>query len=156
MTGHASPRAFLVALLAAALCAVALSARAGAKVEPLDIITSTGAHHYEVEVADDDASRERGLMYRHEMAANHGMLFEFPTRAPVTFWMKNTYLPLDMVFIDADGTVRGVYEHAKPLSEKLISSGVPVVAVLELNADQAFDIHLKAGDKVRFPFFKSK
>ena len=156
MTGHASTRAFLVAWLAAALCAVSLDARASAKVEPLDIITSTGAHHYEVEVADDGASRERGLMYRHKMPANHGMLFEFPTRAPVTFWMKNTYLPLDMVFIDSDGKVSGVYEHATPLSEKLISSGVPVVAVLELNADQAYDIRLKAGDKVRFPFFNSK
>jgi len=133
-----------------------MSASAGSKVEPLDVITSTGAHRYEVEIANDNASRERGLMYRHEMAANHGMLFEFPTRAPVTFWMKNTYLSLDMVFIDADGTVSGVYEHAAPLSEKLISSGVPVVAVLELNADQASDIHLKPGDKVRFPFFKSK
>src|SRR6185312_7755285 len=141
---------------ALAFSAPVFSARADAKVEPLDIVTSTGVHHYEVEIADDNASRERGLMYRHEMAANHGMLFEFPTRAPVTFWMKNTYLPLDMVFIDADGAVRGVYEHAKPLSEKLISSGVAVVAVLELNADQAFAIHLKSGDRVRFPFFKSK
>jgi uncharacterized membrane protein (UPF0127 family) len=138
------------------LSVIGFGARADGKVQPLDIITSTGAHHYQVEVADNDASRERGLMYRRQMAANHGMLFEFPTRAPVTFWMKNTYLPLDMVFIGADGTVRGVYEHAKPQSEKLISSGVAVVAVLELNADQAFDIHLKPGDKVRFPFFGSK
>ena len=136
--------------------ALTIGARADGAVQPLDIITSTGVHHYQVEVAGDNASRERGLMYRRQMAANHGMLFEFPTRAPVTFWMKNTYLPLDMVFIGADGTVRGVYEHAKPLSEKLISSGVPVVAVLELNADQAFDIRLKPGDKVRFPFFRSK
>jgi uncharacterized membrane protein (UPF0127 family) len=133
-----------------------VSAHAGATTEPLEITTSTGPHRYEVEIADNDAARERGLMYRHEMASNHGMLFEFPNRAPVTFWMKNTYLPLDMVFIDADGTVRGFYQHAKPLSESLISSDVPVVAVLELNADQASNIRLKAGDKVRFPFFKSK
>ncbi|HXT06876.1 MAG TPA: DUF192 domain-containing protein [Roseiarcus sp.] len=142
--------------LALVASVLAFSARADAKLAPLDIVTSTGTHRYEVEIANDNASRERGLMYRHEMPANHGMLFEFPTRAPVTFWMKNTYLPLDMVFIDADGTVRGVYEHAAPLSKKLISSDVAVVAVLELNADQAFDIHLKPGDKVRFPFFHSK
>jgi uncharacterized membrane protein (UPF0127 family) len=142
--------------LAVGLITLAFGARADGKDQPLDIITSTGAHPYQVEVADDDALRERGLMYRHQMAANHGMLFEFPTRAPVTFWMKNTYLPLDMIFIDADGTVRGVYEHAKPMSEKLIPSGVAVTAVLELNADQAFDIHLKPGDKVRFPFFRAK
>ena len=151
-------RIVALALVASAFVfnAPLFSARADAMVEPLDIITSTGTHRYQVEVANDNASRERGLMYRHEMPANHGMLFEFPTRAPVTFWMKNTYLPLDMVFIDADGTVRGVYQHAAPLSEKLISSGVAVVAVLEINADQAFDIHLKPGDKVRFPFFHSK
>ena len=144
-----------LAVLLAALCAAA-GAQAGPKVEPLDIVTATGLHHYQVEIADDDASRERGLMYRRQMPANHGMLFEFPTRAPVTFWMKNTYLPLDMVFIDADGTVRGVYEHAKPMSERLIPSGDAVTAVLELNADQASAIHLEAGDKVRFPFFRSR
>jgi uncharacterized membrane protein (UPF0127 family) len=149
-------RAFRRAALAAGLCVFTLSARAGETVEPLDIVTSTGAHHYEVEIADNDASRELGLMNRHQMAANHGMLFEFPALAPVTFWMKNTYLPLDMVFIGADGAVVGVYEHATPLSEKLISSEVPVAAVLELNADQALDIHLKPGDKVRYRFFKSK
>jgi uncharacterized membrane protein (UPF0127 family) len=142
--------------LAVGFIALAFGSRAAGKVQPLDILTSTGVHPYQVEIADDNASRAQGLMYRRQMAANHGMLFEFPTRAPVTFWMKNTYLPLDMVFLDADGTVRGVYEHAKPQSEKLIPSGVAVVAVLELNADQAFDIHLKPGDKVRFPFFRSK
>lgn len=156
MTGHASRRALLAAALAAALGVGAPSASAGARAEPLDIITSTGAHRYEVEIANDNESRERGLMYRNQMATNHGMLFEFPERAPVTFWMKNTYLPLDMIFIDANGTVRGVYEHATPMSEKLISSGVPVVAVLELNADQASHIRVKAGDKVRFPFFRTK
>jgi uncharacterized membrane protein (UPF0127 family) len=122
-------------------------------VQSLDIVTSTGVHRYEVEIADTDSSRERGLMDRRKMAADHGMLFEFPSRAPVTFWMKDTYLPLDMIFIDSDGTVRRVERAATPMSEALIPSGAPVVAVLELNAGQTAAIRLKPGDKVRFPFF---
>ncbi len=149
-------RALRRAALAAALVAFAGGARAEGATEPLDIVTASGAHHYQVEVAADEGSREHGLMDRRNMPANHGMLFEFPARAPVTFWMKNTYLPLDMVFIDADGTVRRVYEHATPMSETLIPSGVAVVAVLELNAGQARAIKLKPGDKVRFPFFHAK
>jgi uncharacterized membrane protein (UPF0127 family) len=144
------------AALAAAFLTLATGARAEGATRPLDIVTATGVHRYNVEIADDEASREHGLMDRHKMAADHGMLFEFPTREPVTFWMKDTYLPLDMVFIDADGAVRRVYQHAVPLSEKLISSEVAVDAVLELNAEQALAIKLKAGDKVRFPFFKAK
>ena len=120
----------------------------------LEIVTATGAHRYKVEIADDEASRERGLMYRRQMPADQGMLFEFPRREPVAFWMKNTYLSLDMAFIDADGTVRRVVQRATPQSEALIPSGAPVVAVLELNAGQAAAIGLKAGDKVKFPFFE--
>jgi uncharacterized protein len=144
-------RAGLIAGLA--WLALAVGARAESGVSPLEIVTSTGAHRYEVEVADNEPERERGLMDRREMAANHGMRFEFPNREPVTFWMKNTYLSLDMIFIDADGTVRRVEQRATPLSEALIPSRAPVVAVLELNAGQAAAIHLKPGDKVRFPFF---
>ncbi len=133
--------------------ALTAGARADGGLHSLDIVTSTGAHHYEVEVADTEASREHGLMDRREMPANHGMLFEFPNREPVTFWMKNTYLSLDMIFIDADGAVRRVEQRATPMSEALIPSQAPVVAVLELNAGQAAAIRLKPGDKVRFPFF---
>lgn len=139
------------AALAAAIAL--LSSGASAADAGLDIITSTGQHHYEVEIAADQTSREHGLMDRREMAADHGMLFEFQTREPVTFWMKDTYLSLDMVFIDADGRVARVFENAKPLSEKLIPSIAPVTGVLELNAGQAKAIKLKSGDKVEFPFF---
>jgi uncharacterized membrane protein (UPF0127 family) len=127
---------------------------AGATISGLDVVTATGAHHYEVEIADDETTRERGLMYREKMAPNHGMLFEFPSRNPVTFWMKDTFLPLDMAFIDSDGAVKKVVEGAKPFSESLISSDVPVTGVLELNAGQAAAIQLKPGDRVEFPFFR--
>jgi uncharacterized protein len=134
------------------LCLYAV-ARAAAPLEGLDIITATGAHHYEVEIANDEPTRERGLMDRHEMAANHGMLFEFAERAPVTFWMKDTYIPLDMIFIDTDGAVRAIVENATPQSEALIPSRAPVVGVLELNGGQAKAIKLKPGDKVKAAFF---
>jgi len=137
--------------LAAAL--VACASAAGAAEAGLDVMTATGRHHYQVEIAADEASREHGLMDRRAMATDHGMLFEFPTRAPVTFWMKDTFLSLDMVFIDSDGVVRQVFEHAAPLSQALIFSNAPVTGVLELNAGQAAAIHLKPGDKVVFPFF---
>ncbi len=138
---------------ALALAFFALAGGAAKADAGLDVVTATGRHHYEVEIAADEASREHGLMDRRAMAANHGMLFEFPTRALVTFWMKDTYLPLDMVFIDANGKVARVYENATPMSEKLIPSIEPVTAVLELNAGQAKAIGLKRGDKVVFPFF---
>lgn len=129
------------------------SAVAGAKLESLDVVTATGPHHFTVEIADDDASRERGLMKRESLPADRGMLFEFPARSLVTFWMKDTLLPLDMVFIDEDGTVRRIVENAKPLSEELIPSVAPVTGVLELNAGQAAAIRLQPGDKVKAAFF---
>jgi uncharacterized membrane protein (UPF0127 family) len=139
------------AMLAAALVAIASAAFAAEAT--LNVETATGSHHYQVEIAADEAAREHGLMDRRQMAADHGMLFEFPSRAPVTFWMKDTYLSLDMVFIDSDGVVRRVVEHATPMSQTLIPSDTPVTGVLELNAGQAAAIKLKPGDMVLFPFF---
>ena len=152
-TDSQSYRSSGLAVLACALVLVGSIARAAEQVEGLDVVTATGPHHYEVEIANDEASREHGLIDRRAMPADHGILFEFPARAPVTFWMKDTYIPLDMIFIDYDGTVRNVVANAVPQSEALIPSRAPVVAVLELNGGQAKAIDLKAGDKVRAAFF---
>jgi uncharacterized protein len=127
--------------------------RAGS-LEPLQIVTASGTHEFQVEIADDDATRERGLMNRRYMAADHGMLFVFDREAPVSFWMKNTYIPLDMIFISRAGVVTNIVAHAEPLSERVIPSGPPCAAVLELNGGEAAAIGLKVGDKVRNPFFK--
>ncbi|HLX99549.1 MAG TPA: DUF192 domain-containing protein [Roseiarcus sp.] len=145
--------------LGAALAAVFLAASAGAPavgegLQSLTIETSTGRHVFQVEVAADDASRERGLMDRRYMAADHGMLFEFDRDAPVAFWMKNTYIPLDMIFIAPSGVVTHIAANAEPLSERIVPSGGPCVAVLELNGGTAASIRLKVGDKIRHPFFK--
>ncbi len=122
--------------------------------EPLQILAGSGAHDFKVEIAADDASRERGLMNRRYMPADHGMLFEFAQNSPVYFWMKNTYIPLDMIFISPAGIVTNVVAEAEPLSERVIPSGPPCVAVLEVNGGVAASIGLKVGDSVRHPFFK--
>lgn len=139
-----------------AFSAIALGpARAEDGLTPLEITTATGAHEFQVEIAKDEPARERGLMYRRFMPANRGMLFEFDRDEPVGFWMKNTYIKLDMIFIARDGAVTRVAANAEPLSEKIIYSGGPCVAVLELNGGVAADIALKPGDRVKAPFFKN-
>jgi hypothetical protein len=122
--------------------------------EALQIVTSTGTHDFQVEIARDEASRARGLMDRRFMPADHGMLFEFEREAPEAFWMKDTYIPLDMIFISRAGVVTNIVANAEPLSERAIPSGPPCMAVLELNGGAAARIGLKVGDRVRHPFFK--
>ena len=125
-------------------------------VEPLTIQSKTGPKRFEVEVMRDDAGRSRGLMFRRHMAADHGMLFDFERNEPVTMWMKNTYLPLDMVFIRPDGSVSRIAADTEPLSTAIIPSGGSVVAVLELNAGTAARLGLQAGDRVDHPMFKAR
>jgi hypothetical protein len=134
----------------ALLTAVAGDASARAlRVEPLDIITAQGVHHFKVEVADTPASRERGLMFRRHLAANQGMLFDFKTVQPVSFWMKNTLIPLDMVFVGADGRIVSIARNATPMSEAPISSAGPVLDVVELRGGRAAEIDAAPGDQVR-------
>lgn len=123
--------------------------------DSLEIVTATGVHAFKVEIAADDASRERGLMYRRYMPADQGMLFEFQETEPVAFWMKNTFIPLDMIFLSPAGVVTRVVANAEPLSEKVIPSGPPCRAVLEVNGGVAAKIGVKVGDRVRHAFFKS-
>ena len=141
----------------AVIVIVSLAARGGAArgdgLETLQIVTATGTHDFQVEIAKDEASRARGLMDRRFMPADHGMLFEFDREAPESFWMKNTYIPLDMIFISRAGVVTNIVANAEPLSERAIPSGPPCMAVLELNGGAAASIGLKVGDTVRHPFF---
>ena len=121
--------------------------------EDVNVVTSTGPHHFQVEIAADDASREQGLMFRKYLPADRGMLFEFDKEAIQTFWMKNTPLSLDLVFIDGHGKVVTIAANAEPESEAIIASSAPSKAVLELNAGAAAAIGLKDGDQAEFPFF---
>lgn len=124
------------------------------RTEPLEIVTAGGVRHFTVEIADTDATRESGLMFRKSMAPDKGMLFDFGTPQAVTFWMKNTLIPLDMVFIAKDGHVVSITRNAVPMSEALIPSGGPIVGVLELRGGRAGEIGVKPGDEVRERIFR--
>lgn len=124
------------------------------ELERLEIVSGERRHIFNVEVARNDAQRARGLMFRQSMPADQGMLFDFERDQMVAMWMKNTYLSLDMIFIFADGRVHRIESRTEPESEKMISSGVPVRAVLELNANVANRLGLKPGDRIIHPMFR--
>ena len=121
--------------------------------EQLEILTSSGTHEFAVEVMRSPQQLERGLMFRRSLPPGDGMLFDFGTERPVAMWMKNTFLPLDMIFIARSGKVVGIAENTEPLSERIIPSGAPAYAVLEVNAGTAARIGLRTGDTIRHPIF---
>jgi uncharacterized membrane protein (UPF0127 family) len=116
--------------------------------ERLIVDTAAGERSFSIEIADDAGERSRGLMFRETMDDGHGMLFVFEEQRPVGFWMKNTPMPLDLVFISEDGTVKAVLK-GEPYSEAVISPGAPVRFVLELKAGVAAQNRIDDGDKVR-------
>jgi uncharacterized membrane protein (UPF0127 family) len=117
---------------------------------PLVAVTGSGERTFKVEIADKPAERAAGLMFREHMAADHGMLFVFEATQPVGFWMKNTILPLDLIFISQDGRIRAI-RRGEPFSEATISPDEPVRFVLELNAGTAAREGIAEGDLVRHP-----
>jgi uncharacterized membrane protein (UPF0127 family) len=119
----------------------------------LVIVTSARQIKFDVEMAVTEAQREHGLMFRKQLGPYDGMLFDFFHEQPVTFWMKNTLIPLDMVFIAGDGTIKHIHANAMPLSTDTIPSEFPVRAVLEINGGSARLLGIKPGDKVKHPIF---
>lgn len=144
---------WLVISGATAAAFVAPAAAANLKTEPLSIVTGKGVSHFTVEIADTPATREHGLMFRKSLASDRGMLFEFKTPQPVAFWMKNTLIPLDLLFIGSDGHIVSIARDATPLSETPIPSGGPVLGVLELSGGRASAIDAEPGDTVRASIF---
>jgi uncharacterized protein len=145
----------LLGVLALGLLALLAAPDARADgLQNLTIHSASGDHVFMVEIAATEQTRETGLMNRRFMPQDRGMLFEFERDESVAFWMKNTYIPLDMVFIARNGKVTRVVAGAEPLNETVIPSGGPCAAVLELNGGVAAAIGLKAGDQVTHPFFK--
>jgi uncharacterized membrane protein (UPF0127 family) len=141
-------------LLAAvtALFVVAAVARAAGEAR-IEIISKTGVHSFIVELAANDLERSRGLMFRKQLPDGRGMLFDFEHDQPVAFWMHNTYISLDMIFITGDGHVLRIAESTEPLSDRLIPSGGPVRAVLEVIAGTARKDGLAPGDRVTGSIF---
>jgi len=120
----------------------------------LEIASKTGVHVFAVEVADTDAERAKGLMFRNHLAEGRGMLFDFRREQDVAMWMQNTYIPLDMLFVRGDGRILRIAENTEPLSTRIIPSGGPVRAVLEVIAGTARKLGIAPGDRVAFPIFK--
>ena len=136
----------------------ALEAGDSTALEKLVVVTDArGAHPVEhplqVEVMRTDEGRERGLMERRFLPVDRGMLFDFGHEQSVMMWMKNTYIPLDMIFMARNGVVTHIAENAEPLSEAIISSQGPAFAVLEVNGGLARKLGLKPGDVVRHALF---
>lgn len=117
---------------------------------PLVVAAKNGDRSFSIEVADTEAEREAGLMYREEMADDHGMLFVFEIPQQVNFWMQNTPMPLDLIFVGQDGRIRAI-KRGEPQSEAIISPGVPVRFVLELKAGTAARQGIEYGDLLRHP-----
>jgi hypothetical protein len=122
----------------------------------LEIASKTGVHAFSVEVVDTEPAREKGLMFRKSLPEGQGMLFDFQSEGNVSFWMKNTYIPLDMIFIRGDGRILRIAEDAVPQSVDIIPSGGPVRAVLEVIGGTARKYGLMPGDRVAYPIFKGR
>lgn len=117
---------------------------------PLTIHTAKGARAFRVEVARTPAQQEQGLMFRRELEPNTGMIFPMNPPRAAAFWMRNTIIPLDMIFIRANGTIARIAANTEPYSEKTVESGEPVAAVLEIAGGRAAALGIAAGDKVNW------
>jgi uncharacterized membrane protein (UPF0127 family) len=140
-------RARFVGLLLAALV-VAFPLAACSDENRAVLHTAKGEFAFHVEIADNDAERAKGLMFRQELAADAGMLFDFGQERQTSFWMQNTYIPLDMVFISAEGIVRNIHMNARPLDTTAIPSDGPVRFVLEIPGGRSQEIGLAVGDRL--------
>jgi len=147
---RAAPLLVVLALLAAGLMQSAQAMRH----ETLKLITARGTHVIDVEVTETPAEKAQGLMFRTRLADSAGMLFFYETPQEITMWMRNTYIPLDMVFIRADGVVHRIEARTEPLSENIVASRGDVTACLELAGGAAERLGLKPGDRVEHRFFK--
>lgn len=123
--------------------------------EPMTLVTAQGEKRITVEITESNEEKARGLMFRTSLPDDQGMLFFYDTPQDITMWMRNTYIPLDMVFIGADGVIHRIEVRTEPLSERIISSQGNVVACLELAGGASERLGLKAGDKVRHKLFKN-
>jgi uncharacterized membrane protein (UPF0127 family) len=133
---------------AATALVVALPLAAYSQEDILTIKSGTGEHIFTVEVVDTPETRAKGLMDVHELAPDAGMLFDFKEERPVAFWMMNTFIPLDMLFITSNGTVQNIHVNAVPHDKTSIPSDGPVQYVLEVPGGRTVELGIKAGDTV--------
>ena len=143
-------------LLAAVLVGALAGPAVAAEEQTLEIVTKSGVHVFSIELAVSDADRQKGLMFRKELPEGKGMLFDFKQDQDVSMWMRNTLIPLDMLFINADGRIRRIAENTEPMSERTIPSGGPIRGVLEVIGGTAKKLGIAPGDRVAHPIFSGK
>jgi uncharacterized protein len=148
-----------IILLLGILLATALPGRAA---EPqlqqfatahLTIVSADGPHRFMVELAETPEQMEQGLMFRRSLAPDAGMLFDFKQPTVATMWMRNTLIPLDMLFVDQQGLIVNIAQRAVPESDQTIAAVKPVRVVIELNGGTAERLGIKPGDRVLYPIF---
>ena len=145
-------------LLTATIVTSLVASSAGAELQrfatsELTIVSATGPHRFTVEVAETPEQMEQGLMFRRTMAPDAGMLFDYKAPTVATMWMRNTLIPLDMLFVDAQGRIVNIHQRAVPQSLDVIAAGAPVRAVIELNGGTAARLGIAPGDQVQHPIF---
>jgi uncharacterized protein len=145
-------------LLLSVLLAAGASAGATAPLQSfaksrLTIVSAGGSHRFTIELAETPAQMEQGLMFRTALAPDAGMLFDFKRPTMATMWMHDTLIPLDMLFVDARGTIVNIAQRAVPESDAIISAAAPVRAVIELNGGTAARLGIAPGDRVLYPIF---
>jgi hypothetical protein len=155
MPGRVQLLVAMISALVPAMLGLA-DAVSAVELEPLEIVSKSGVHTFAVEMAVTPEEQAKGLMFRRGLPEGQGMLFDFHREQPAAFWMKNTYVPLDMIFIRADGRILRIAENTVPLSETLVRSGGPVRAVLEVVAGTAQKLGIAPGDRVAHPIFNER
>lgn len=142
------PRAFAYMI---ALILLILPVAACSQEGQVVLITEDGQHKFNVELVDTPKTRAQGLMFRQNLGDNEGMLFDFKEQRPVAFWMRNTFIPLDMIFVRADGIIANIHVNALPQDPTSIPSDGPVQFVLEIPGGRSVEIGLAAGDEMQHP-----
>jgi uncharacterized membrane protein (UPF0127 family) len=148
------PAAMAVRMAVFALATLLLAACSNAG-EKLVLHTAKGDFAFTIEIADDPAERAQGLMFRDTLAADAGMLFDYHQEQMASFWMQNTLIPLDMIFIGADGIIKNIHVNARPLDTTSIPSVYPIRFVLEIPGGRSTEIGLAVGDRVEHPLVGS-
>ncbi|HVK79509.1 MAG TPA: DUF192 domain-containing protein, partial [Verrucomicrobiae bacterium] len=146
--------ALALGLAACAQPAPRVDAVSGLELEQLTVETANGPVQFTVEIADDDRERNQGLMYRRSLADDRGMLFHFQEPEHASFWMRNTILSLDIIFIGTDGRILNIADHTTPYSEAPIPATGLTRGVLEIRAGRAEELGIRPGDHVRHRIFQ--
>jgi uncharacterized membrane protein (UPF0127 family) len=150
ISGIAKMAVIAIRTAIAMLSLLALAACSNAE-DKLVLHTAKGDFTFRIEIADTTEERSKGLMFRNELAPDAGMLFDYGHEQEASFWMQNTLIPLDMIFIGADGVVKTIHVNAKPLDTTAIPSGVPIQFVLEIPGGRSREIGLAVGDHMDHP-----